>query len=155
MAFDVRAGQVGRLASPGARQARYLPIAEHGLMGDLHTVALVGTDGTIDWYCCSRFDLPSIFARAAEMRVLRGRALPAATSVPFSPLAESTVRPIVMALAPPSLKNRQRPEPLREGAQLLAVARPSAAGPDHRSACCAGRGCTGGTTILTSPESRS
>ena len=30
--------------------ARYLPIAEHGLIGDLHTVALVGTDGTIDWY---------------------------------------------------------------------------------------------------------
>jgi hypothetical protein len=28
------------------------PIAEHGLVGDLHTVALVGTDGTIDWYCC-------------------------------------------------------------------------------------------------------
>jgi len=24
---------------------RYLPIAEHGLIGDLHTIALVGTDG--------------------------------------------------------------------------------------------------------------
>ena len=42
--------------------ARYLPIAEHGLIGDLHTVALVGTDGTIDWYCCPRFDAPSVFA---------------------------------------------------------------------------------------------
>jgi GH15 family glucan-1,4-alpha-glucosidase len=41
---------------------RYLPIAEHGLIGDLHTVALVGTDGTIDWYCCPRFDSPSVFA---------------------------------------------------------------------------------------------
>jgi GH15 family glucan-1,4-alpha-glucosidase len=41
--------------------ARYLPIAEHGLIGDLHTVALVGTDGTIDWYCCPRFDSPSVF----------------------------------------------------------------------------------------------
>jgi GH15 family glucan-1,4-alpha-glucosidase len=39
-----------------------LPIAEHGLIGDLHTVALVGTDGTIDWYCCPRFDAPSVFA---------------------------------------------------------------------------------------------
>src|SRR6184192_429091 len=40
----------------------YLPIAEHGLIGDLHSVALVGTDGTIDWYCCPRFDSPSVFA---------------------------------------------------------------------------------------------
>jgi GH15 family glucan-1,4-alpha-glucosidase len=45
-----------------APRARYLPIAEHGLIGDLHTVALVGTDGTIDWYCCPRFDSPSVFA---------------------------------------------------------------------------------------------
>jgi len=39
----------------------YLPIAEHGVIGDLHTVALVGTDGTIDWYCSPRFDSPSVF----------------------------------------------------------------------------------------------
>src|SRR5258706_7074894 len=42
--------------------SRYLPIAEHGLIGDLRTVALVGTDGTIDWYCCPCFDAPSVFA---------------------------------------------------------------------------------------------
>src|SRR5215212_7699600 len=40
----------------------YLPIAEHGLIGDLHTVALVGTEGTNDWYCCPRFDAPRLFA---------------------------------------------------------------------------------------------
>ena len=40
----------------------YLPIEEHGVIGDLRTVALVGTDGTIDWYCPSRFDAPSVFA---------------------------------------------------------------------------------------------
>jgi GH15 family glucan-1,4-alpha-glucosidase len=40
----------------------YLPIAEHGIMGDLHTVALASTDGTIDWYCCPAFDSPSVFA---------------------------------------------------------------------------------------------
>jgi GH15 family glucan-1,4-alpha-glucosidase len=39
----------------------YLPIAEHGLVGDLHSVALVGTDGTIDWFCCPAFDSPSVF----------------------------------------------------------------------------------------------
>ena len=41
---------------------RYLPIEEHGIIGDLRTVALVGTDGTIDWYCPARFDAPSLFA---------------------------------------------------------------------------------------------
>lgn len=40
----------------------YLPIEDHGLIGDLHTVALVGTNGTIDWFCPERFDGPSIFA---------------------------------------------------------------------------------------------
>jgi pentatricopeptide repeat protein len=41
---------------------QYLPIAEHGIIGDLRSIALVGTDGTIDWYCCPRFDSPSVFA---------------------------------------------------------------------------------------------
>jgi GH15 family glucan-1,4-alpha-glucosidase len=39
----------------------YLPIAEHGLIGDLRTVALVDSRGTIDWYCCPHFDSPSVF----------------------------------------------------------------------------------------------
>ncbi len=39
----------------------YLPIAEHGVIGDLETVALVGTNGAIDWYCCPHFDSPSVF----------------------------------------------------------------------------------------------
>ena len=42
--------------------ARYPPIADHGVIGNLHTVALVSTDGTIDWYCSPRFDSPSMFA---------------------------------------------------------------------------------------------
>ena len=65
MALDVPAGRAVRVTSGGTGsplRARYLPIAEHGLIGDLHTVALVGTDGTIDWYCCPRFDSPSVFA---------------------------------------------------------------------------------------------
>jgi len=39
----------------------YLPVAEHGLIGDLQTVALVGTNGTIDWHCTPSFDAASIF----------------------------------------------------------------------------------------------
>jgi GH15 family glucan-1,4-alpha-glucosidase len=42
-------------------RARYLPIAEHGIIGDLHTAALVGSEGTIDWFCPDRFDGPSVF----------------------------------------------------------------------------------------------
>ncbi len=49
------------LQRPSPALAGYLPIAEHGIIGDLHTVALVGTDGTIDWYCCPHFDSPSVF----------------------------------------------------------------------------------------------
>src|SRR5215217_6568634 len=40
---------------------RYPPIAEHGLIGDLQTAALVTTDGCVDWFCCPRFDSPSVF----------------------------------------------------------------------------------------------
>ena len=40
----------------------YPPIAEHGLIGDLQTAALVTTDGSVDWFCCPRFDSPSVFA---------------------------------------------------------------------------------------------
>jgi GH15 family glucan-1,4-alpha-glucosidase len=40
---------------------RYPPIAEHGLIGDLQTAALVCTDGTVDWFCCPRFDAASVF----------------------------------------------------------------------------------------------
>jgi GH15 family glucan-1,4-alpha-glucosidase len=38
------------------------PIENHAVIGDLHTVALVGLDGAIDFLCFPRFDSPSIFA---------------------------------------------------------------------------------------------
>src|SRR5437763_399322 len=39
----------------------YLPIGHYGIIGDLQSVALVGINGSIDWYCYPRFDSPSIF----------------------------------------------------------------------------------------------
>jgi GH15 family glucan-1,4-alpha-glucosidase len=42
--------------------ARYPNIGDHGLIGDLQTAALVSTDGVLDWFCCPRFDSPSVFA---------------------------------------------------------------------------------------------
>ncbi|MFJ3230934.1 glycoside hydrolase family 15 protein [Streptomyces sp. NPDC086787] len=63
-----------------AGSARYLPIAEHGLIGDLRTVALVGSNGTIDWYCCPRFDSPSVFAAILDAE--RGGRFELAADVP-------------------------------------------------------------------------
>ena len=40
----------------------YLPIEDYGIIGNMHTVALVGTNGSIDWFCSPDFDSPSVFA---------------------------------------------------------------------------------------------
>ncbi|MEV5437485.1 glycoside hydrolase family 15 protein [Streptomyces sp. NPDC052682] len=63
-----------------AEQRRYVPVAEHGLIGDLRTVALVGSDGTIDWYCCPAFDAPSVFASILDTE--RGGCFELSAAVP-------------------------------------------------------------------------
>ena len=40
----------------------YQPIEDYGVIGNMRTVALVGMNGSIDWFCCPHFDSPSLFA---------------------------------------------------------------------------------------------
>jgi GH15 family glucan-1,4-alpha-glucosidase len=68
------AAQAGQTNREGPMD-EYPLIAEHGLIGDLQTAALVTTDGSINWFCAPRFDSPSIFgalldhARGGHFRV--------------------------------------------------------------------------------------
>ncbi|KPQ34868.1 MAG: glycosyl hydrolase [Phormidesmis priestleyi Ana] len=39
----------------------YQPIGDYGIIGNMRTTALVGLNGSIDWFCHPRHDSPSIF----------------------------------------------------------------------------------------------
>jgi GH15 family glucan-1,4-alpha-glucosidase len=46
----------------------YQPIENYGIIGDMHSVALVGMNGSIDWFCFPHFDSPSVFGRILDDR---------------------------------------------------------------------------------------
>ncbi len=53
--------QPDQAQTPPGLSDGYLPIEDYGIIGDLHTVALIGKNGSIDWCCIPRFDAPSVF----------------------------------------------------------------------------------------------
>ena len=44
----------------------YQPIENYGIIGDLHTIALINLSGSIDFMCLPNFDSPTIFARLLD-----------------------------------------------------------------------------------------
>ena len=44
----------------------YLPLAKYGALGDGRSVALSGTDGSIDWWCVPNMDSPPLFDRLLD-----------------------------------------------------------------------------------------
>ena len=62
-------------AVPDGSMPGYQPIEDYGIIGDLHTTALVGMNGSIDWLCLPRHDSPSVFgailddARGGRFRI--------------------------------------------------------------------------------------
>ncbi|KNC96195.1 uncharacterized protein SPPG_08349 [Spizellomyces punctatus DAOM BR117] len=48
------------------RERGYLPIENYGMIGNMRTIAMCGTDGSIDFFCYPKFDSPSIFLRILD-----------------------------------------------------------------------------------------
>jgi GH15 family glucan-1,4-alpha-glucosidase len=50
------------------KDLNYLPIDDYGIIGNMRSAALVGLNGSIDWFCFPHFDSPSIFAKILDHR---------------------------------------------------------------------------------------
>src|SRR3954451_13014529 len=45
---------------------RYAPIENYGVIGNLHTVALISIEGSLDFMSFTRFDSPTIFCKILD-----------------------------------------------------------------------------------------
>ncbi len=46
----------------------YKKISDYGIIGNLHSVALIGLDGSVDWLCLPHIDSPSVFGALLDDR---------------------------------------------------------------------------------------
>ncbi|KIM60387.1 glycoside hydrolase family 15 protein [Scleroderma citrinum Foug A] len=64
------------------KERDYLPLADHALIGNLRTAALVSLDGSVESYCIPNFDSPSVFARILDKH--KGGHFSITPTVPFT-----------------------------------------------------------------------
>ena len=67
------------------------PIADHALISDCHSAALVTRSGSIDWLCLPRFDSPSVFGRILDDEAGHWSIAPARPSTAERRYAERTL----------------------------------------------------------------
>lgn len=54
------------MAKRKVKNEKYLPIEDYGIIGNLHTVALVSLNASLDFMCFPRFDSPSLFCKLLD-----------------------------------------------------------------------------------------
>ncbi|MER7948775.1 glycoside hydrolase family 15 protein [Streptomyces sp. NPDC096079] len=105
---------------------RYPPIADHGLIGDLQTCALVSAEGVVDWFCSPRFDSPSVFGRLLDSE--RGGHFSVTVNTPGT-----TVRQLYLADSAVLLTRFLTPDGVGEVADFMPLADDPAVVTDRHS----------------------
>jgi GH15 family glucan-1,4-alpha-glucosidase len=65
----------------GVREQPHLPIEDYGVIGDGRCVALIGRDGSVDWWCLPDMDSPAVFGAVLDAR--RGGRFRLAPDAPY------------------------------------------------------------------------
>jgi GH15 family glucan-1,4-alpha-glucosidase len=67
-----------------AARGPFPPIESYALLADGETTALVGPDGSVEWFCAPRMDSPSLFAAVLDRDAGSFRLAPTETGVPVT-----------------------------------------------------------------------